>query len=338
MHRLGAIAREPAHPYCGLRQACGAHHSRILPAQIHSTMEDFLSHLHPERLNFIWDAFSRLAVSLCAAMLILFLGWWISKRIGRWLNRLTSGQTRVDATLTPILCDIAVWGIRILAIVGALSRLGIETASIIAVLGAAGLAIGLALQGTLQNIAAGIMLLALRPFRVGDYIDGGGGEVAGTVEEVSLFMTRLTKPDGICEYVPNSALWSHSVRNYTRNPTRRLDLETEVSLQDDIPRALEALKTLAANEPQVLADPAPLAMVMRFDDSVAVLNLRVWARTEHFWDMRWMLAQQVRATLADARCAVPVRIRELHIVRDATPEMDDGQDRQGRKSVETLAR
>lgn len=300
-------------------------------------MENFLSHLHPERLNFLWDAASSLAVSLCAALLILLLGWWVSKRIGRWLNRLMSGQTRVDATLTPILCDIAVWGIRILAIVGALSRLGIETASIIAVLGAAGLAIGLALQGTLQNIAAGIMLLALRPFRVGDYIDGGGGEVAGTVEEVSLFMTRLTKPDGICEYVPNSALWSHSVRNYTRNPNRRLDLETEVSLQDDIPRALEALKALAASEPLVLTDPAPLAMVMRFDDSVAVLNLRVWAKTEHFWDMRWKLAQQVRTTLEDARCTLPVRIRELHIVRDAAQKTGEERDRQGHEIDQAVA-
>lgn len=295
-------------------------------------MENLLSHLHPERLNFVWDAFSRLAVSLCAALLILILGWWISKRIGRWLNRLMSRQTRVDVTLTPILCESAVWSIRILAIIGALSRVGIETASIIAVLGAAGLAIGFALQGTLQNIAAGIMLLALRPFRVGDYIDGGGGDVAGTVEEISLFMTRLTKPDGICEYVPNSALWSHSVRNYTRNPSRRLDLETEISLHDNIPRALEALKTMAAAEPMVLADPAPLAMVMRFDDSVAVLNLRVWSRTEHFWDMRWKLAQQVRATLEEARCTLPVRIRELHIVHDATQKTGQEHPRQDLES------
>ncbi len=286
-------------------------------------MENFLAHLHPERLNFLWDAFSRFAVSLCASLLILFVGWWLSKRIGRWLHRMMSRQSRVDATLTPILCDIAVWGIRILAVIGALSRLGIETASIIAVLGAAGLAIGLALQGTLQNIAAGIMLLALRPFRVGDYIDGGGGEVAGTVEEVGLFMTRLAKPDGICEYVPNSALWSHTVRNYTRNPTRRLDLEAEVSLNDDIPRAIEALKALAANEPLVLPDPAPMAMVMRFDDSVAVLNLRVWAKTEAFWDMRWKLARQIRATLDEACCTLPARVRELHIVHGAAQNANE---------------
>ncbi|WP_296225624.1 mechanosensitive ion channel family protein [Ralstonia sp. UBA689] len=277
-----------------------------------------MEHLHAYLDPILWGTFSRLAISLCTALLIFCAGWWLSKYIGRWLQRLMSRQSRLDATLAPIFRDIAVWGIRTLAIVGALSRLGIETASIIAVLGAAGLAIGLALQGTLQNIAAGIMLLALRPFRVGDYIDGGGGEVAGTVEEVSLFMTRLTKPDGICEYVPNSALWSHTVRNYTRNPTRRLDLETEVSLHDDIPHALDALTALAASEPLALPEPAPMAMVMRFDDSVAVLNLRVWAKTEDFWAMRWNLAQQIRTTLKAARCDLPVRMRELRIVRDAT--------------------
>ena len=279
-------------------------------------MENLHAYLDP----ILWGTFSHFAISLCTALLILLSGWWLSKLIGRWLNRLMSRQAKLDATLTPILCDISVWGIRILAVIGALSRLGIETTSIIAVLGAAGLAIGLALQGTLQNIAAGIMLLALRPFRVGDYVEGGGGQVAGTVEEVGLFMTRLAKPDGICEYVPNSALWSNSVRNYTRNPTRRLDLETEVSLHDDIAGAIEALKALAASEPLVLPDPAPMAMVMRFDDSVAVLNLRVWAKTEHFWDMRWKLAQQVRTTLKDARCTLPVRMRELHIVHDATQD------------------
>jgi small-conductance mechanosensitive channel len=224
----------------------------------------------------------------------------------------------MDATLRPILCDIGLWGIRIVAIVGALSQLGIQTASIIAVLGAAGLAIGLALQGTMQNIAAGIMLLVLRPFKVGDYIEGGAGSVAGTVVEVNLFTTRLTKPDGICEYVPNSALWSNSIRNFSRNPMRRLDLEVEISIRDDVDRAIEALRTLAAADPRALRDPAPQVMVIRFDDSTAVLNVRVWSKTDMFWTMRWELARQVRRTLTDANCSLPLRTRELHIVPSAT--------------------
>lgn len=277
-------------------------------------MQSLLDHIHPSNWGFLWDALSAFAMRLVAAAAILWIGWWIARRIGRWL----SDQGSIDATLRPIVRDSAKWSVRIVALIGALSQLGIQTASIVAVLGAAGLAIGLALQGTLQNIAAGIMLLLLRPFRVGDYIDGGGGNVAGTVEEVNLFTTRLTKPDGICEYVPNSALWSNSIRNYSRNPTRRLDLEVEVSVRDDVNRAIDALRALAAADPRVLEAPEPQVMVSRFDDSTAVLNIRVWSNIDTFWDMRWDLSRKVRQALNDAQCSLPLRARELHIVQTQT--------------------
>jgi small conductance mechanosensitive channel len=277
-------------------------------------MEPLLQQIHPSNWSFLWEALTSFATRLVAAAAILWIGFWLARRIGRWL----SGQG-IDATLRPIVRDSAKWSVRIIALIGALSQLGIETTSIVAVLGAAGLAIGLALQGTLQNIAAGIMLLLLRPFKVGDYIDGGAGvSVAGTVEEVNLFTTRLTKPDGICEYVPNGALWSNSIRNYSRNPTRRLDLEVEVSVRDDVNRAIEALRALADTDPRVLRVPAPQVMVSRFDDSTAVLNIRVWANIDAFWDMRWDLSRKVRQALNDAQCSLPLRTRELHIVQ--TPQ------------------
>ncbi|QBQ99983.1 mechanosensitive ion channel family protein [Paraburkholderia pallida] len=275
-------------------------------------MESLFNQVHPSNWNFLWDALTGFALRLCAAAAILWIGWWIARRVGNWFAR----QDSIDATLRPIVRDSSLWGVRLVAIVGALSQVGVQTASIVAVLGAAGLAIGLALQGTLQNIAAGIMLLLLRPFKVGDYIDGASGvSVAGTVEEVNLFTTRLTKPDGICEYVPNSALWSNSIRNYSRNPTRRLDLEVEVSVRDDVNRAIDVLRTLAAAEPNVLPTPAPQVMVSRFDDSTAVLNIRVWSNIDTFWDMRWNLSRKVRQALTDAQCALPLRARELHIVQ-----------------------
>jgi small conductance mechanosensitive channel len=271
-----------------------------------------LDQIHPSNWNFLWDALSAFALRLAAALAILWIGWWIARRVGRWF----AGQTGIDATLRPIARDSAAWAVRIVALIGALSQIGIQTASIVAVLGAAGLAIGLALQGTLQNIAAGIMLLLLRPFKVGDFIDGGvGAIVAGTVEEVNLFTTRLTKPDGICEYVPNSTLWSNSIRNYSRNRTRRLDLEVEVSVRDDVNRAIEALRALADADPRVLRSPAPQVMESRFDDSTAVLNIRVWSNTDVFWDMRWDLSRKVRQALNDAQCSLPLRTRELHIVQ-----------------------
>ncbi|HZZ01537.1 mechanosensitive ion channel family protein [Paraburkholderia sp.] len=278
-------------------------------------MQNLLAEIHSNRWTFLWDALTTISMHLCAAAVILVVGWWVARRVARSLNRLLASQSRMDATLRPVICDTCLWSIRVVSIIGALSQLGIQTASIVAVLGAAGLAIGLALQGTMQNIAAGIMLLLLRPFKVGDSIDAGTGNVSGTVEEISLFTTRLTKSDGICEYVPNSALWSNSIRNYNRNPTRRLDLEVEISVRDDVDRALAALRNLAAANPRALQKPAPQVMVARFDDSTLVLNIRVWANIDAFWDMRWDLARQVRQTLNDAQCGLPVRTRELHIVQ-----------------------
>ncbi|QGZ64146.1 mechanosensitive ion channel family protein [Paraburkholderia acidisoli] len=287
-------------------------------------MQSLLAHVHPSNWSFLWDALTVFALRLCAAVAILWLGWWFARRVANWLAR----QASIDPTLRPIARDTALWGVRLIAIVGALSQIGIQTASIVAVLGAAGLAIGLALQGTLQNIAAGIMLLLLRPFKVGDYIDGGGGNVAGTVEEVNLFTTRLTKPDGICEYVPNSGLWSNSIRNYSRNPTRRLDLEVEVSVRDDVNRALDALRALAAADPRVLEAPAPQVMVARFDDSTVVLNVRVWANIDTYWEMRWDLSRKVRQALNDAQCSLPLRTRELHIVQTPADPKDTSGDTQ----------
>jgi small conductance mechanosensitive channel len=292
-------------------------------------MQNLLAQIHPDRWSFLWDALTAISMRLCAAALILMVGWWVARRVSRSLSRLLTNQSRIDATLLPILCDTSLWGIRVVAIIGALSQLGIQTASIVAVLGAAGLAIGLALQGTMQNIAAGIMLLLLRPFKVGDWIEAGTGTVAGTVEEISLFTTRLTKSDGICEYVPNSALWSNSIRNYNRNPTRRLDLEVEISVRDDVDQALAALLALASADPRALQTPAPQVMVSRFDDSTVVLNIRVWANLDVFWDMRWNLARQVRQTLNAAQCSLPVRTRELHIVQSS----DAGEPAMGRASA-----
>jgi small conductance mechanosensitive channel len=285
------------------------------PESLRLWINRVLRHPPTGQSSFLWDTLIGVSVHLCAAVLILWIGWSLSRRLSRGLNALLTRKSRLDATLRPILHDSSLWGLRIVSIIAALSQLGIETASIIAVLGAAGLAIGLALQGTLQNIAAGIMLLLLRPFKVGDYIDAGAGGVAGTVEEVSLFITRLTKPDGICEYVPNSVLWSNTIRNYNRNPIRRLDLEVEIAAHDNVNRALETLRSLVACDPRALNDPAPEVMVIRFDDSTTVLNIRVWSGVDVFWDMRWDLARQVRQRLNDEQFSLPLRTRELHIVQ-----------------------
>ena len=164
-----------------------------------------------------WKALIELATSygleLIAALVILVFGWWLAGRVQRLILRALDRLPRMDATLKPFLSSLARYAIIAVTLVAVLARLGVETTSIIAVLGAAGLAIGLALQGTLQNIAAGIMLLVLRPFKVGDYIDAGG--ISGTVDEIGLFTTDMTTFDGVYQSVPNSSLWNTSILNYS---------------------------------------------------------------------------------------------------------------------------
>ena len=153
---------------------------------------------------------------------------------------------RVDETLKPFIANVARYSILTFVLIAVLAQFGVHTASIIAVLGTAGLAIGLALQGTLQNFAAGIMLLFLRPFRVRDYIDAEG--LAGTIDEVGLFITHMHSYDGIYVQVPNSKLWNHAIRNYSRLPTRRLDIVVGISYADDIDKTQAALMNLLEND------------------------------------------------------------------------------------------
>lgn len=161
-------------------------------------------------------------INLAAAILILVVGWigagWTKRFVLRALDR----RPGVDASIKPIIASVARYAILILVFATVLARFGVQTASIIAVIGAAGLAIGLALQGTLSNLAASVMLIFLRPFKVGDFIDAGG--VGGTVEEIGLFLSQLKTVDGIYIAVPNSQLWGQAITNYSRLPTRRIDL------------------------------------------------------------------------------------------------------------------
>jgi len=215
-------------------------------------------------------------VNILMAILIVAIGWWISNAVSNALRR-TLSRTNVDATLTPVLASLAMWAIRVVAIVAALGKFGIAAASILTVLGAAGLAIGLALQGTLQNIAAGLMLLLLRPFRVGDYIEGIG-VTAGTVNEIGLFTTRLTKADGIVMYVPNSIIWANPVTNYSANERRRVVLNFLVQHGQDVERVLAELRRMVAQDARIVQEgaSAPWIAVTDYTDTGVKFNVGVW--------------------------------------------------------------
>ena len=231
--------------------------------------------------------------SFIGALLILVIGWWIASWAERAVRRLLDGQSRIDATLTSVMASVVRYAILIVVLVAVLGQLGIQTTSILAALGAAGLAIGLALQGTLQNIAAGMMLLWLRPFKVGDYVDTGS--IAGTVKQVGLFASELHTWDGIYLFVPNSQLWNTRLTNFSRLATRLVDLKFGIAYGDDIAKGKQVLLDLAAGDERVHKEPASIVFVDSLGDSAVVLALRVWASNADYWDVRRALTDHLKA-------------------------------------------
>jgi small-conductance mechanosensitive channel len=264
---------------------------------------DPLDKLRPA-YDFLLTAGVTYGFDLLMALLILLIGWWISNRVSDALKR-ALGRTQVDNTLTPVLASVVQWSIRVVAIVAALGKFGVAAASILTVLGAAGLAIGLALQGTLQNIAAGLMLLLLRPFRVGDYIEGGSA-AAGTVNEIGLFNTRLTKSDGVVMFVPNSTLWANPLTNFTVNDRRRVVLNVVIPEEHDIEESLSALHRLVSDDPRIIRDDStqPWIAVADYTDTGVKLNVGVWTRRTDYAAVQADLLRQIKPELASQVASV----------------------------------
>ncbi|MGE8565416.1 Small-conductance mechanosensitive channel [compost metagenome] len=251
-----------------------------------------------------------MGINLLVALLILIIGWWVSSLLGSWVRRAATRSSKIDPTIVPMFYSTVVWAVRIFTVIAVLARFGVQTASLIAVLGAAGLAVGLALQGTLQNIAAGIMLLILRPVRAGEYVALSSGS-EGTVEEVGLFLTRLVQGDGIHLTLPNSTVWNATIINYSRNKTRRLDIPVPVRYGDDLEAVLAKLNDIVAARADALKDPAPQVKVFEYKESGVIVNVRVWAESSKYWDLRWGLYQQIRTSLEAAGFQPPIPLREI---------------------------
>ncbi|MFM1814374.1 MAG: Small-conductance mechanosensitive channel [Pseudomonadota bacterium] len=249
--------------------------------------------------------------NLAAAVLLVVAGLWFSRWASRSVAQLIDANPRIDPTLKGVLSNIVSYAIFVVVLIATLSQLGIQTTSILAALGAAGLAIGLALQGTLSNIAAGIMLLWLRPFRVGDYIDTTNA--AGTVEEVGLFASTLRTADGIHSFVPNSELWNKQILNYSRNPTRRLQLRIGIGYDDDIAKARDVFRNLIHADERVLPDPAPQILVEQLGDSAVVIELRLWTNTASYWDLLFDLRERAKLDLDAAGISIPYPQQDLHV-------------------------
>ncbi|MFB2551088.1 mechanosensitive ion channel family protein [Ensifer soli] len=241
--------------------------------------------------------------SVIGAIILLLIGWLIARLVHDWLLSGLAHVRGIDETLSRFFANIVRYAMLVLVFITVLGQFGVQTASIIAALGAVGLAIGLALQGTLQNIAAGIMLLVLRPFRVGEYIETK--EVSGTVREVGLFATELVTGDGLYRLAPNSTLWNTPVTNYSREPRRQHDLTIGIGYDDDITLAEKTLMDLATADRRVLGTPAPSTFVKELGDSAIAITLRYWVATPEWWATTRDLTKAAKLAFDDKGISIP---------------------------------
>lgn len=241
-------------------------------------------------------------VNILAGIGTLIIGFWLSGRAAKFIRVQTGKISRVDPTLSPILASIARYAGLILTFVVALGQFGIQTTSIIAVLGAAGLAIGLALQGTLSNVAAGIMLLLLRPFGVGDWIEANG--ISGTVREIGLFATQIDTFENIYISVPNSSIWSSIIINHSRHDVRRMDIDIGIGYESDLDVAEQALMSLCEDE-RIQKTPAPVFLVVAYGDSAITVRLRLYAKYSDYFQLNWDLNRRLKGTLDTHNIEIP---------------------------------
>ena len=218
----------------------------------------------------------------------------------------------VDESLYKVFFNVIRIVIWVLAVLVILDLFGFNTASIVTVLGAAGLTIGLAMKDSLSNVAAGVMLMILRPYKTGDFITSGA--VSGTIEEIGLFTTTLKTVDGIFVSVPNSAIFGGPVTNFSRNATRRADITVGIAYGDDLPAALKTLQTMMENNELILKDPAPQVLVAELADSSVQLTLRFWVSNDNYWDAYWMVKEQLKGTIEGGGFNIPFPQRVITFV------------------------
>jgi small conductance mechanosensitive channel len=225
-------------------------------------------------------------------------------------------KAKVDATLVPFIENLAYMAMLVFVVIAALGAVGVQTASFIAVLGAAGLAVGLALQGSLANFASGVLILVFKPFRVGDFVEISG--VKGTVQAIHVFNTVLNAPDNVRIIVPNGQVTSGNILNYTINGTRRIDLTVCVSYDDDLRKARRVIEGVLAADSRILPEPAPLVAVSEMADSSMDFVVRPWVKTDDYWPVYFDLTEKLKVTLEEQGITIPFTTQEVYLKTDAS--------------------
>jgi small conductance mechanosensitive channel len=254
-------------------------------------------------------------LKVLAAIVIFFIGRWIAKAVKRLTERLMT-KNNVDPTLISFVSNLLYITLLVFVIVAAINQVGVQTTSFIAVIGAAGLAIGFALQGSLANFAAGFLLILFRPFKVGDYIEGAG--VAGVVDEIQVFVTQLTTPDNKSVIIPNANLTGDNIINYSAKGTRRVDLVVGVSYDADLTRVRDVLNEIVSADDRILKDPEPQIAVSELADSSVNFVLRPWVKSEDYWAVYFATTENAKRRLDDEGIGIPFPQRDVHLFQQAT--------------------
>lgn len=267
-----------------------------------------------EDLNINWEKVFQIGLEYGWLVIQAILIYVIGIRVIGWVTRLMAKgmeKREMEPSLRTFLKSLVRNILMVLLIVTILSTVGVEATSFIAIIGAAGLAIGLSLQGTLQNFAGGVVILMLKPFKIGDFIEASG--TMGTVKSIQIFTTILTSPDNKRIIVPNGQLSNSQITNFSSEDTRRVDMVFGIGYSDNIPKAKEILKKILKDDPRVLEDPAPAVIVGNLGDSSVDFNVRPWVRKEDYWGVFGDITEKVKLTFDKEGISIPFPQRDVHL-------------------------
>lgn len=267
-----------------------------------------------EYVTVIINWISNYSIKVVAAILVLVIGNWLSHRISNLLKTLLE-KNKIDITLVGFLSNIIYYALMIMVVIAAAGQLGINTTSFLTIVGAAGLAVGLALKDSLSNFAAGVMLILFRPFKVNDTVNAGG--VTGKVESINIFNTILNTVDNQRVIIPNNSITSAVITNVTANATRRVDLVVGISYKDNIAFAKETVMTILEADSRILKDPAPVVAVAELAASCVNLAVRPWVKTGDYGNVLFDLNETIKTTFDEKGISIPFPQQEVHIIRSS---------------------
>ena len=259
------------------------------------------------------EALSLYGIKIIAAVVIIVVGLWVSKIIKNCFLK-TLHKKKVDPTLVGFLASMLHGGLVIFVVISAISKLGVQTTSFVAVIGAAGLAVGLALQGSLSNFAAGILLILFKPFKVGNFVKAGGE--AGVIVEVGILTTEMKTPDNVQIIIPNSTIMGSAITNVSAHPTRRIDMTLGVGYDDDLNKAKQIMEDLLAADERVLKDPVATIAVANLGDSSVEFVIRPWVNSADYWSVKFDFTKAVKEKFDAEGISIPYPQSDVHVFQE----------------------